>query len=214
MLRYGTTLQLGYMKSFGHLFPFHCHGTHFTARVIFWAPMPAPGFRFPGEGGQTVLGSRRDNIPTKAKNISLQSFRERKRYLSKSRMLMNVLSFLHARSKLLQHTSAACEGTGQASKLSPTLRKHARLYTLPKKAAGVPHKASRNKKKKKTKPKNPTKKPKTNQQQTTHHQNKTKKTLTQKLKPQQSALILTTREYNWTKYQIKASHKIGVRAVK
>lgn len=48
-------------------------------------------------------------------------------------MLVNVLSFLHARSKLLKHSSAACEGTGQASKLSPTSKKHTRLYTLQKK---------------------------------------------------------------------------------
>lgn len=145
--------------------------------------MPAPGFKFPGQGGQTMLGSHRGNIPTKAKNISLRSLRESKRYLSKSRMLVNVLSFLHTWSKLLQHASAACEGTGQASKLSPTLRKHARLYTLPKKAASVPHKAS-------------------------HYQKK------KKVKTEQSALILTTRECNLTKCKIKASHKIGVRVLK
>lgn len=146
--------------------------------------MPAPGFKFPGQGGQTMLGSHRGNIPTKAKNISLWCLRESKRYLSKSRMLVNILSFLHTRSKLLQHASAACEGTGQASKLSPTLRKHARLYTLPKKAANIPPKASHNQKKK------------------------------EKVKTEQSALILTTRECNLTKCKIKASHKIGVRVVK
>lgn len=137
------------MKSFGHPFPFHCHRTHFTAHVpYFELPCLPPGFRFPGQGGQTVLSSRRDNIPTKAKGISLRFLRERKHYLSKSWMLVNVLSLLHTWSKLLQHASAACEGTGQASKLSPTLRKHARLYTLPKEAASVLHKASHNLKKK------------------------------------------------------------------
>lgn len=172
------------MKSFGHLFPFHCHRTHFTAHVPYLelSCLP-PGFRFPGQGGQTVVGSHRDNIPTKAKNVSLWFLRERKCYLSKSRMLVNILSFLHARSKLLQHASAACEGTGQASKLSPTLRKHRRSHTLPKKAASILHKASHNLKKK-------------------------------KVKTEQSALILTTRQYNLTKYQIKASHKTGTRVVK
>lgn len=123
---WNTTLHLGYIKSSGHLFPFHCQGTHFIA------PMPATKLQIPRARGQTAFGSCTDNICTEAKNIHLWTLREGKCYLSKSRMLMNILSFLHARSKLLQDASAACEGTGQASKLSPALRKHARLYTLPK----------------------------------------------------------------------------------
>lgn len=124
---WNTALHLRYIKSSEHLFPFHCHRTHFTA------PMPGTRLQIPRARGQTVFGSRRDNICTEAKNISLRTLREGKCYLSKSWMLVNILSFLHARSKLLQDTSAACEGTGQASKLSPALRKHARLYALQKK---------------------------------------------------------------------------------
>lgn len=139
--------------------------------------------RFPGQGGMTVLGSCRDDISTKAKNISLQSPGERKNYLGKSWVLVNVLSFLHAGSELLQHSSAAREGTGQAGKLPPTLRKHARSDTSPKKSCKCISKNLLQLKGEKD------------------------------IKTEQSALILTRREYNLTKYQIKASQKKGVTVV-